>query len=303
MRIFLFFFLCSFLGFSQSNKANGIILDENTKAPIPYVNISILKSQIGTSSNEDDSFNLEITREDLGKSIKLSSLGFKDSIIKVSNFLKLKVIYLKPKIEQIDEIVIIEKFKEQFLIINPIRKKNIKVGFMTGKNPWKIALFFPYKEKYESTEYLKSVKLHLNHYIFLKSHPSKFRLRLFSVDENGLPGKDLVSESIIVETKKRQKEVEIDISNHNLTFPKEGFYIAFEWLHIPFNEYEMTSSVKGKKGKHRVKKYAPTFSATNEEKGKYKIVIFNSGLWFDVKFFKDSKNRLMIPAISLTLSN
>lgn len=302
----LFIILVSFFtisAFAQTTIAKGIILNENTKSPIAYVNISILKSQIGVSSYEDGSYTIEILDEDIDKHIKLSSLGYQDSIISVLRFIKLKSINLKPLIEQLDEVVINKKFEEQLLIVNPIRRKDIVGGFTTGNNPWKLSLFFPYKKNYESTEYLKTVKLFLYHNIISKSRPSKFRLRLFSVDKNGLPGNDLVSESIIVETKKKEKEVEIDISKYNLSFPEEGFYIAFEWLHIPFNWYEKTVVFEEKKEKQIWESYSPIFSATKGEINMSRTAIFSSGKWFDNNFLKDGKGNFWIPAISLTLSN
>ena len=292
-----------FLTFSQEQIAKVLVLDSETKAPIPYVNISILESQISTSSNEDGSYQIEILKEDIDKNIKLSSLGYKDSIISVLKFTKLKVINLKPLIEQLNEIVITKKCEELFFTVNPIRKRDIKSGFATSNNPWKIALFFPYKKSYKSTKYLNGIKLYLMQHILIKSHPSKFRIRLFSIKENGFPGKDLISESIIVETEKRQKEVNIDLSNYNISFPEEGFYIAFEWLHIPFNWYEETITFENKKGKQIQERYAPTFSAIYSEIETFKVVHFSSGKWWNYPISSLKKNKEIVPAISLILSN
>jgi len=103
--------LIPFLVCSQEQTAKGLVLDEDTKQPIPYVNISILESQIGTSSDYDGSYSLTIEAVDLEKEIKLSSLGYKDTTFLVSNFLKLETIKLKPIAEMLDEVLISDKFE------------------------------------------------------------------------------------------------------------------------------------------------------------------------------------------------
>jgi len=297
-------FLCfTLLSFSQTKTVKGIVFDDITKLPIPYVNLSILESQIGTSSLEDGSYSLEITDKNLDKKIHLSSLGYRDSIISVNQLLKQSNIYLQAKFEELDEIIISKKFQDQFLVVNPIKRKYIKSGFSTSTNPWKIALFFPFKEDYKSTKYLNSVKIYLQQYGLTESHPSKFRLRLFSIGEDDLPKDDLIIDEILIETKKRQKDVEVDMSKHNIIFPKDGFYVVLEWLHIPFNEFEMTYTMQGEKGKKKMTKYAPTFSATKEELNTFKVAYFSNGKWFNFPIIFKDENKQSVPAISLTLSN
>jgi len=289
-----------FLAFSQQQIAKGFVLNENTKTPIPYVNISILKSQIGTSSHEDGSYHLEIFKEDIDKGIKLSSLGYKDSIISVSKLIKLKTIYLKPLIEELNEVVITNKFEEKFLEINPLSKSDLCSGFGTSaKNPWIIASYFPFKDNYELTDYIKSVKFYFGNF---KNKKSKFRLRLYSVGLDGLPNRDLISKNIIVELKRKQKSVEIDLTVYSLIFPREGFFVAFEWLYIPYNTEKVTYVFENKKNKKGLK-YNPTFSGICQPSRDMKTAIYISGQWKDMTLNFFRKDKKIIPAISLTLSN
>lgn len=302
--LILVFSLFTVFAFSQSKTAKGFVYDEESKQPIPYVNISIIESSNGTSSDDDGSFELTISETDFNKQVHVSSLGYKDSIISVEKLIKSDKIFLKAKIEQLNEVVISKKFEEKFLIINSFKKNKIRGNsFVTGKNPWIIALFFPYKEEYSETTNLNSIKIHIDNKSFFspKPFPSKFRVRLFSLGNDELPGNDMISENIIVETKIKQKIVDLDISEYNLTFPKEGFFIALEWLYIPFNEYIDTYRTKTEKN-HKELRYAPRFSFSEEKIGSYKTAIFASGKWYE--FPRKLKNDTeMIPAISLTLSN
>lgn len=302
MRVLFLLFLCAFQSFSQSKTAKGFVYDEDTKQPIPYVNISIIESSNGTSSDESGSYTLEIEEKDLNKNIHLSSLGYNDSIISVEQFIKLDKIFLKAKIEQLNEVVISKKFEEKFLVVNQLEKSDLCAGYGTNfKNPWMLALYFPYNETYKETDFLKSVRIHFGNF---RNKKSKFRLRLFSVDENGLPDEDVLQESVVVELKKNQKIADIDISNFNIIFPRNGFYIAFEWLYIPYNEEEVNFCIdeKCKKTEKRIV-YKPTFSAFCDSEDEFKVAMYISGEWKLNTAKKYQTDVRYIPAFTLTLSN
>ncbi|MAB49538.1 MAG: hypothetical protein CMC05_13005 [Flavobacteriaceae bacterium] len=298
----VFFLLFPFLVFSQQHVAKGVVLDKVTNEPIPYVNISILESRVGTSSDDDGSFSLEIKKEDINKVVRLSSLGYESSKITVSLFLKSEKIFLKPRTEVLEEVIITNKFEEKTNVINKIEDSDLCYGYGSlAESPWIMALYFPYNKDYKETEFLKSVKFHFGNF---KNKKAKFRLRLFTIGKDSLPDKDILKENVIVELKKKQKEAVVDISDYDILFPREGFYVAFEWLYIPYNAEEVTFYFTDKKKKKEKRiKYQPTFSATCEDEGKYMVASYISGEWrfYAAKAYKSEKKA--VPAISLTLSN
>lgn len=302
---FLFLFI-SIFSFAQEQVTKGIVLDKDTNNPIPYVNISILESQIGTSSDEDGSYNLIVSEKDFNRYVHLSSLGYKDTTLTVISFLKLKSILLKPSVEELNEVVISNKFENKFTEINKIKKKRLRGGYAPGMKPWILALHFPYDEKYSTTRYLKELTVYVNRSSFIKKHKSKFRIRIYEVDDIGMPGEDLLTDDIVVETTKKQKEVLIDLSDNDIIFPATGLYVALEGLAIPFNAFDDMSTyvnAKGEKISREVVRYAPNFSATVEKKDKVKVVKYDNGEWYDFKVPLMEKNKTLVPAISLTLSN
>ncbi|GAB4156831.1 MAG: hypothetical protein Tsb0033_07920 [Winogradskyella sp.] len=302
----VFFLLVPFLVFSQQQVAKGEVLDKESNEPIPYVNISILESTVGTSSGDDGSFSLEIKAEDINKNVYLSSLGYKDTTLAVTSFIKLKTMFLKPLVEELDEVVIKDKFEETFLEINKIKKNKLRGGYAAGSKPWILALYFPYDEKYSKTEYLNSIKVYVNRSSFIKRYKSKFRIRIYKVDEEGMPGDDLLMDDLIVETTKKQKEATIDLSQFNILFPKEGLFIALEGLAISYNAFEDVSTYVNKEGEkitRQIVRYSPSFSATIEKKGKMKVVKFDNNIWYDFEVPLMEKNKTFVPATSLILSN
>jgi len=55
----------------------GTVKDSETKKPIPYVNIGIVKKNIGTVSDSEGKFDLKFPMTLENDTIKLSSIGYK----------------------------------------------------------------------------------------------------------------------------------------------------------------------------------------------------------------------------------
>lgn len=306
MKFKLFFFLLPLLSLAQEQVAKGLVLDAKTAVSIPYVNISIVDSKSGTSSDEEGSYALIIYSEDLDKTITLSSLGYQNRDIKVTEFLKLTKIYLKPSIEELNEVVITKKIEDQFLEVNPLQKEDVYGGFGAGTKPWNIGLYFPYRKNYRQTQYLKSLVVHINEGVFTNQRESKFRIRFYRVGKDGLPGDDLIFQNIIINVGKDQDLVFVDLSRHNVTIPTNGLYVALEGLAIPFNAYESTSSyinTEGKRESRDITRYAPSFAATSAYVRHHKVVFYVDGKWWNYNVNTPADQKMFIPAITLTLSN
>ncbi len=71
MNKFLVFFL--FLTFSLSAQIRGVVKDSITGEPIPFVNIWVENETVGTTSESNGSFSLDIKEE---KMLVFSALGY-----------------------------------------------------------------------------------------------------------------------------------------------------------------------------------------------------------------------------------
>ena len=54
----------------------GQVVDAFTKDPLPFVNIGVLKKELGTVSNEDGFFFLEVPDVYATETLRLSMIGF-----------------------------------------------------------------------------------------------------------------------------------------------------------------------------------------------------------------------------------
>lgn len=299
MKQILFFLWISFSLQSQTVQLKGKVIDAVTKQPVSYANISFLDGSLGISSQENGTFNLEIPKEKLQEKVYISCLNYKDTILVATKFLE-KTVLLQPKTYELEEIILTKKLNRE-LEIDRYKRKQIKSSFGgIVKSPWIVTKYFPYKKEYESTPFLKNIYVYFS--TFLSRRKAKFRVRLFQKDKKtGKPSEDLIKEEMIVSIGKKHGKVKIDVSKFNIEFLKEGFFIGLERLHIPYNFYEETYTIKGGKKKYKKICVAPNFGATYTKDSMY---IYAGSKW--VKYFLPQefyKGDAIQPAISITLTN
>ena len=291
-KVFLLLILTSQV-FSQKVSFKGTLLDAKTREPVVYANISFLETTKGISSIEDGTFSMYIQQKYLNGKVHISCLNYKDTIIKASA-LNTNVLFLKPKENQLEEVVLTKKVNRVFLQ-DKVRKK---VHGVHSAGMRMMAKYFPYAKKNKYCNYLSKVTIY-----FSKRHnkKSKFRVRVFSKDvKTGLPKRDLLNVNLPVTIKEKQLEATVNLSSFDIEMPKNGVFIAFEKLFIPFNEY-------GKKqtdSKNDVF-YAPVigFTQYRHKKPKERTYYYVKGNWRKSVLNQVSGFKRYAPAISLTLTN
>ncbi|MDG2194115.1 MAG: carboxypeptidase-like regulatory domain-containing protein [Polaribacter sp.] len=297
----LLLLLISAQSFCQQVVLKGQVLNKRTKAPVAYVNLSFLKRNIGISSTEDGTFTLEIDNKQLNQKVHVSCLNYKDTIV-VAKELQYKPLYLTPKNYELKEVVISKKLDREFEI-DKFRRKDLKSGFGGTKgNPWIVAKYFRYEDVYKNTPYLKNVTVYFTSLVLRKR--ARFRIRFFKINEiTGEPSEDLIKDDVIVNIKKIHGKIKVAISKFDIEFPKEGFFVGLERLHIPYNFYKTTYTMQGSRKKYKKVDVAPIFAGTEDSKNS--CWAFESGKWFNWSKFmnKNQIKETSTPAISLTLSN
>ena len=273
------------IGFSAFSQTKGIVVDEYDK-PIPYVNIWVENENIGTTSEEDGSFNIDTN--DKNKNLFFSIIGFEKKTVKVAEASK---VVLQSITNELDEVVIFNK-KETKEIQIGIVENTIFQAFDNGpKNDIK---FFPYNPKYNKTKYIKQVKIATDS----KIEKATLKLHFFAVDENGFPGSELLKKDLIVTIKNGGKSTKIDVSDFNLIMPKKGIFVGFEKLMIENNKLERTSIDRNTNLTVTQKLYYP-FVLYNYVQNHVGFT-FLSGKWIRND---DNKTARYEPAISLILTN
>ncbi len=285
-RLWLLLLLFSFYVSAQTK---GVVFDESGK-PIPYVNIWVENENIGTTSEVDGSFTIEIKEE---KILVFSVLGFQKR--RVSSTISENVI-LTQQLFQLNEVLIEKPKNSKTDIIG--NSKKINFSYWSGKKPWIFAKKFDNKFIEDDLQFIKKAII----YTKSKIANASFKLRIFSVDESGFPKEDVLPSDIIVYVKKGKHTNEIDLQKYHLRIPDEGIFVAFEWLILESNKFEYKDNENG----NNQFTYEPAIIVNPVEREMtYKYI---NAKWiksekmpkFEIPFLAD---KIIEPAINLLLTN
>ena len=232
MRKFLSF-LALFVFITIGNgqiKLKGKIINNNTNEPISYANIGILNTEIGTISNEDGSFFVQIPEEKVTSSIIFSSLGYVTQTINVSSFSdKLNItIQLNENVTELDAIELTFKKKKKqsetygngksLLLSGQLHYDRLKAGS---------AMALLIRKDNPDLEFISNASL----YIAKNLSPKfKVRLRILSVDSlTNKPGEDLLKEQILKVSDIKKGWLDFEVKElHKIT--DSSFFLVFEWI-------------------------------------------------------------------------
>ena len=106
---------------------SGVVFENNSETPVEYVNIGIVGKNVGTVSDQNGKYSLQINPENHNDSLKFSCIGFIPYIVKVSDFIRLSNgnVGLERKSYDITELVVrSKKLKQKTLGITKKGKLN-----------------------------------------------------------------------------------------------------------------------------------------------------------------------------------
>jgi hypothetical protein len=224
--------LSLFLFFSTSSHAqlySGVVLDDESKKPIPYVNIGIVNRNSGTVSSEDGRFEILLDPKFDRDTLRFSSIGYESVNYLVHDFknnpttgLRL-AINLKPKTIVLNEVTVHAKEHKAIALGNFPRTRFTKAGFVNNNLGHEIGSVFELSNT-ASSAYLDSIQLN----IVTCDYDSIF-LRLNVYEMNGGQPEDILPENVFVSLSKRQALAKpfIDLSHFNLLVSKK-FLVSVE---------------------------------------------------------------------------
>lgn len=217
----LFFLLnCNFL---SGQTSESYVLNENTKNPIEFVNIGIIKKNVGTVSDVNGKYDLLIDTTFDEDTLLFSRVGYIPFLIKISDFKKRedKNIFLKEKIIEIAEVVVNPKnFKEEILGVSSQNKK-INAGFKDNQLGYELGILM----KAKKTAFIKSVNIN----IAKCSYDSIFyRLNIYEIrGKNDF--ENILKKPIYINLSKEQIKdvIQIDLQSQNIV-AQGNFLVTLE---------------------------------------------------------------------------
>ena len=91
----LFSFLISLSYFFQSKDKCGVVVEANTKRPIPYASIYFASEAVGVFSDENGHYCLPVAQKNTLDSVRVSSLGYFKTSLSLSAFVNRGTIFLQ----------------------------------------------------------------------------------------------------------------------------------------------------------------------------------------------------------------
>lgn len=191
--------------------------------PLAYVNIGIPKANIGTATNKQGNFSLQIPQKHQQDTLRFSAIGYHSRNIPIQKVKSLEKIQLREKVYSMDTFEVMAK--------NAFNQTE-KLGM------WKPLLGGGVA--YQSEKGYKIVtKLNLEHeradlqkvrvWIWKNHDPNaSMRVRVYQ-EKNGRPGQNLLKESLVKNVPKRKGWLTFDLSDQKILINSD-FYAGVEFL-------------------------------------------------------------------------
>ena len=204
----------------------GTVKDKNTKENLAYVNIGIVNKNLGTVSDSNGQFQLQLDDNFNNETLKISIIGYKSLAMKVVDFKQTveanKNIYLEKNISELKEVVVKSKKLKTATLGNILEKKTVSAGFVNNVLGNEIGIIIKIKSKPTFIEAFNAI-IDYNHY-----KNFKFRLNFYDL-KNGMPNNTILQENIIVNSTLKKGKLTIDLAEYNLMV-NEDFFVSIELI-------------------------------------------------------------------------
>ncbi|WP_456422928.1 carboxypeptidase-like regulatory domain-containing protein [Lutibacter sp.] len=281
-----FFVILSFLLhinnlFSQTIDYKGQILDKESDVVLPFSTVEVFSLKKGVIANDSGKFSISIPANSINDTVEFSFLGYKRKKIVLNSLLdtEINIIKLEKETYVLKEVIINPKDFIQKKLGVVVKKS--RRGWHLGNPGDQHAILI--KNPFNKRGRLKNI----NFYITKNGFPTTpFRVRIYSYDRiNNKPGKDLLNTNLIVSfNKKRKAWFTVDMEKYNIVFPKEGFFVAMEWIFTSDNYYYFTNMKMNSGNYEDVKCYGQTIGLTTKQKEVIYWRKYLGGKWYHMKY-------------------
>lgn len=270
--------------FSQY-QVRGRISDEK-KGPVAYANIGIVNTNVGTISNEDGTFSLDIPSNLVQEKLTFFALGYRtDSYPVASMTMQFNEITLQESPTVLEEITVTPKSEKTIVAELGSRVRTDGTQFYDSTSAG-AAMAIKVRSDAQPTYYpelvpplyIKEVRLWI-HQNYL--HNFKVRVRLFDIDPaTGLPGHDLLHESVIISSFIKKGWVSANLEKYAIAVNGTQFFLGFEWIMDDKARGEIAKGFSDYKRLNPDKVKSDTLEADGEQFNFLRWQGLNVGVWF-----------------------
>ncbi|MBS1928333.1 MAG: carboxypeptidase-like regulatory domain-containing protein [Bacteroidetes bacterium] len=222
----------------------GMVISEKDHKPIPFATVGLVKENTGINADENGYFELNSTHPQPNDSLIISTIGY---------------VTQKLSLNKLPDTGIQITLTEKAIALSPV--------FISTQKNWTKETLNDYRDCgnsfYTSSGYLRQLAQHfsspqegaiLTRLRICRStgplfKPARtiFRIRVYDMDSlTGGPGQDL--SPAIIEVKSRNSSISLNLEDYKIQIPHRDYFIAIEWLKIPYNERESFTATGPHKG-------------------------------------------------------
>lgn len=279
---------------AQKSMLVGDLKDQRTKQPIAYAHVIFTKAKYGTTSNAKGRFLVQVDSALLRERVRISCVGYQSKVLPADELAN-RIVYLEPSVEMLNEVVIGVDYpmdRTQSITLNPFRgRQRVGLGnFSGGAYPSVLARYYPNDFETDQQSYLDKVIVYLSPPFRWES---KFKLRILGATGTLTPAEDLLLDNLIIQTRKSQRRVEVDLSKYRIKVPQNGFFVAVEHLFILENQFEEHLDIRlGDSLYNDVQtlRYGPVFSGIEEKPEVSNSYYRSNSGWRSMKKLRLSEN-------------
>jgi len=257
--IILLFFPFNLFG---QNSFEGKVINAKSKEIIPFATIGLIKENIGTNANENGKFTLLSQGIKENDTLIISCVGYSTQKLPIDNINKIGlVIELTEQVTILNEVVVKNKTSWTTETLNDFSKCGNSFITSSGYQT-QLAQHFEVKEE---NSILTEIKICRMAIALIDNEKTIFRIRIYDIDTiTKSPSTDLCDE--IIEVKTKRKVININLEKYKIRIPSKDFFVAVEWLKIPYNESKSKMKVNGKEVEHIT--YRPSIGWTDNANSK-----------------------------------
>ena len=222
-----------------------IVFDRTNKTGIPFVTIRMSYNNYFCT---DDKGNFEIL-DTTTASLKISCIGYYDTVISRQNFSLLDTIFLKEKVSLLDNVTVNSTSSyKNYNSYGIVRKKHdFSFACDSSFNAQQFALQINIPENIKNYLVEKiHIRLRKSKETEINIHP--VRLHIYSC-KDGIPDKELLENDIVIKEKDQisnDRELEVSLTNQYVIMTERSFFIGIEFLktyaNINYNEPQLLIS-------------------------------------------------------------
>jgi len=218
---------------SLSQTYSGQIIDIVSGNPVPYANIGIIGKNLGTASDANGFFKIELNSKFDKDTLGISCIGYTNRKYQISGFKndvrnpdKVRV-DLSPKIYQLTE-VIIKPVKRKIYTLGNYCDSNSSYGnaFYSNQLGTEMGVMIKLPQK-KVEAYLQTFRFFIGEFTYEKF---PVRLNIYNL-MNDKPYENILTEPIYVEIKSGGEYI-IDLKQYNIIL-NEDFFISLEYYKVP----------------------------------------------------------------------